>query len=474
MTRSHDELVRRAEQRVGSVVSGKWTVDRLIGVGGMAAVYAATHRNRKKAALKVLHPEFSLDPAMKERFLREGYLANSVSHRGSVKVDDDGVTEDGSVYLVMELLEGDTVDKVWELNGGTLPVVEVLRIGNQLLDVLVAAHAAGVVHRDLKPENLFLTDDGYLKVLDFGIARLRETGDTATATRTGATMGTPAFMAPEQARGRWETVDGRTDLWAVGACMYTLITGRYVHGGGTPNEVLAQAIVQHADPIAKIMPDLPARVAELIDKALAYDMDARFQTAASMQQAVCLALRDCGDHKGDGARDRSGTQATLPGLSPAEPKQVSGPRVTAVGVSRTFSDSAPAGVRKPPYFAIAAATLGVLLTLGIIAFFGGGREVSAPNPRPASSAPSKPMDPPVGSAVIRVPDVTPSGEHDAPSPPEPSFAADEKQPVAPAANAAPAVRRKPKSSAKAVAKPAPKLAPLPNPRPVADPFASRR
>ncbi len=209
---SDDAIVRRAQTRVGSVVNEKWTIDRLIGIGGMAVVYSATHRNKKKAAIKMLHPELSMDPDIRARFLREGYVANSVEHAGAVRVDDDDVAEDGAAFLVMELLEGETLQARHQRRGQRLPPAEAVGIIDPLLDVLVAAHAKGIVHRDLKPENVFLTQDGQVKVLDFGIARLRELRDTNAATRTGSLLGTPAFMAPEQARGRWDDVDERTDL----------------------------------------------------------------------------------------------------------------------------------------------------------------------------------------------------------------------------------------------------------------------
>jgi eukaryotic-like serine/threonine-protein kinase len=280
------------DRRVGTVINGKWTIERLIGQGGMAVVYAARHRNRKRAAIKMLLPELSADANTRERFLREGYVANSVEHVGAVRVDDDDVTEDGAAYLVMELLEGETVHRRWERAGFKLPLDEALAIAYQLLAVLVAAHSVGVVHRDLKPDNLYLTHDGTLKVLDFGIARLRELGQSSTATRTGAVMGTPAFMAPEQARGRWELVDARTDLWAVGALMFTLITGRLVHQAETANETLALACIQRAAPIRSIAPDVSAPIADVIDRALSYETAARFPDAASMQQALQDAVRD--------------------------------------------------------------------------------------------------------------------------------------------------------------------------------------
>ena len=196
----------RARARLGSVLRGKYRLDRVLGVGGMASVYEATHlRNANRVAVKVLHRELALDPGLRARFLREGYAANSVEHQGTVRILDDDISEDGAIFLVMELLDGETLEARWERTGRKLGVAEVLDLGCQLLDVLAAAHARGIVHRDLKPENLFLTREGRLKVLDFGVARLRE--GSPTRTRTGAVFGTPAFMPPEQALGRANEVD---------------------------------------------------------------------------------------------------------------------------------------------------------------------------------------------------------------------------------------------------------------------------
>jgi serine/threonine-protein kinase len=279
----------RAQARIGSVIKDKWRLDRLLGVGGMACVYAATHRNKKRAAVKMLHREYSTDPAIRERFLREGYLANSVGHRGVVTVDDDDIAEDGTAYIVMELLDGETLEQRWRRKEHRLPVEEALAVADQVLDALAAAHAKGVIHRDLKPENLFLTRDGVVKLLDFGIGRLKELKGVSATTLSGATMGTPAFMAPEQARGRWDDVDGQTDLWALGATLFTLLTGAYVHEGQTVNETLALAVTQPARPIKTLRPDLPERVAALIDRALSYAKVERFPDARSMQGEVRLA-----------------------------------------------------------------------------------------------------------------------------------------------------------------------------------------
>jgi serine/threonine-protein kinase len=287
-----DPLVMRARTRVGTVLHRKWRLDVLLGVGGMAAVYAATHRNGSRAAVKVLHPELSLNAQVRTRFLREGYVANSVAHEGAVKVIDDDLAEDGAAYLVMELLDGETLEDRRVRSGGQLSEDDVLSVADQLLDVLGAAHAKGIVHRDLKPENVFITRPGQVKVLDFGIARLRELSTASTATKSGATMGTPYYMAPEQARGLWDQVDGRTDLWALGATMYHLLSGVFVHDGRTTNEVLLSAMTNSAPPVASVAPNTAPVVAHVVDRALAFERDARWRDAAHMQEAVRHAFHD--------------------------------------------------------------------------------------------------------------------------------------------------------------------------------------
>jgi len=253
----------------------------------MAAVYAATHRNELQGAVKILHPEVARLSSARDRFLKEGYAANRVRHPGAVCVLDDDVTEDGSVFLVMELLTGMGVDALAEASPGRrLPLGQVLFIADALLEVLHAAHDKGIVHRDLKPENLFVTNDGELKVLDFGIARLREANASARATATGQAMGTPAFMPPEQAAGKWELGDARSDLWAVAATMFTLLTGRIVHHAETVSLVLVAATTRPAPSIAVLRPDLPAAVCAVIDRALAFRPEDRWQTARDMQGAL--------------------------------------------------------------------------------------------------------------------------------------------------------------------------------------------
>ena len=164
-----DPVVARAQARVGQVLRGKWRLDALLGLGGLAAVYAAVHRNGKRVAVKMLGQEHCGDQETVTRFLQEGYAANAVGHQGAVSVTDDDMTEDGVPFLVMELLDGQTLDARWQSAGGHMDLGEVLFVAEQLLDVLAAAHDKGIIHRDIKPENLFLTKTGVLKILDFGI-----------------------------------------------------------------------------------------------------------------------------------------------------------------------------------------------------------------------------------------------------------------------------------------------------------------
>jgi hypothetical protein len=284
-----------ARERIGSVLQDKWRLDALLGVGGMAAVYSATHRNGKRVAVKMLHPEFSHHEQMRTRFLQEGYAANTIQHEGAVSVLDDDVAPDGSAFLVMELLEGETVEQRWERQNRKLTLDEVLAIGDQLLDVLAAAHTKNVVHRDVKPENLFITKAGMLKVLDFGIAKVFEEAKARpTSTQAGMIMGTPAFMAPEQARGRWEEVDGRTDLWAVGATMFTLLSGRYVHEATSSHEQLILNATASAPGLASVVAAVPSEVAAIVDRALAFDREQRWPDARSMQEPIRGALEGLG------------------------------------------------------------------------------------------------------------------------------------------------------------------------------------
>ncbi len=283
-----EDVVVRANARLGALLRGKYRLERVLGVGGMATVYAATHRNGKEFAIKVLHAELSLRSDMRTRFLREGYLANRVNHPGAVIVIDDDVGEDGGAFLVMELLRGESVETLWERLHGKLPMPLVAGIGLQLLDVLAAAHSHLLIHRDIKPANLLLTVDGQVKVLDFGIARLRDAA-ASRATQTGTVLGTPAFMAPEHAMAKGDEIDAQTDVWAAGATLFTLASGALVHDAPNAQQILILSATKPARPLTSVLPGAPPALAAVIDRALAFEKADRWPSAAAMRDALKAA-----------------------------------------------------------------------------------------------------------------------------------------------------------------------------------------
>ena len=277
------------EARVGQSLNGKWHVDRLLDVGGMGAVYEVTHRNGRRAAVKVLHTRFARDPEVRRRFLREGYVANKIGHPGAVAILDDDIAEDGSPYLVMELLEGESLAAWLDRAGGRLPVSEVLAVAGQVLEVLVAAHGNGIVHRDLKPANIFVTKGGHAKLLDFGLARIRDGALSLIPTAQGVIMGTAGYMAPEQARGTPDQVDARSDLFSLGAVIFRAISGRRLHEKENAFDMTVAAMKEHAPSLATVLPDAGPLLVAAVDRALAFDQSARWQDARTMFEALRAA-----------------------------------------------------------------------------------------------------------------------------------------------------------------------------------------
>lgn len=347
-SRSHESLLPKA--RLGTTVAGKWTLERLIGTGASASVYAARHRNGHTVAVKMLHRALSGDEALRARFLREGYAANAVRHPAVPRVLDDDVTDDGSVFLVMELLEGHTLSAYARKQPGhVLAVDEVLSLAEQLLDALAEAHASGIVHRDIKPANLFRTDDGSLKLLDFGVAR-QDGGGSGTI--TGTAIGSPAYMAPEQALGKSAEIGPRSDLWSVGATMYRLLVGKPVHEGESANEVLVRAATQRATPLHDALPSLDGDVAAVIDRALSFAAADRFPDAIAFRDAV----------RGVQARRLGATRQRSPEARSSEHPQRSGEGTElAPPLSWPSAAFAPSSVSSPSLVSlVSSATTGPL------------------------------------------------------------------------------------------------------------------
>ena len=278
--------IENTSRWVGRILRDKWRIDGRIARGGVGTVWVATHKNNgNHVALKVLHPEFSRDADTRSRFLQEGYAANQVNHPGVVRILDDDMTEEGLAFLVMELLEGELLERRRMRKGGRLPLAEVYELGDQLLDVLAAAHDKGIVHRDIKPDNLFITNEGKLKVLDFGFAQMK-TGFRKEQTATGFLLGTPGFMSPEQAVGNRAQVDAQTDVWAVGATLFTCLSARPVHDGESAAEMLVAAANFPARSLASVASGLPPKLVEVVDHALAFEKTHRWPNARAMQGAL--------------------------------------------------------------------------------------------------------------------------------------------------------------------------------------------
>jgi serine/threonine-protein kinase len=422
----------RANDLLGVLLCDKWRVGRVLGRGGMSTVYEAVHRNGNRVAIKVLHPELSHCPRTRRRFLREGYVANRVGHAGAVAVIDDVVTPEGLVFLVMELLEGESLGSRLRRLGTSLPPREVLAITDCVLEVLACAHARGIVHRDIKPDNVFVTLGGSLKVLDFGIARVRDLIDLgADVTSSGSLLGTPAFMAPEQARSTLGEVDPRTDLWALGATMFTLLTGRHVHEGPSSHDVLIAAGTEPASSIGIVSPHLDPRLVDVVDRALRFDKEQRWADARSMQRALKELV--------------GGEQQALPSV-PAhsvEVEALSTPWTTATR-SNAFSQSGLERKRDRVHRSIPGALLVSTALVALVATMGWTRYSSLARPRGQSTTP-----PPVATAPSSSPEPAQSEQarvQDVAAEPAP---ADVRHAAAPNAGSADA----PRAQAEAVAKP---------------------
>ncbi|MBX3201713.1 MAG: serine/threonine protein kinase, partial [Labilithrix sp.] len=327
---------QRAHRRIGTMVRDKYRIDAFIATGSMANVYAATHRNGSRVALKILHRELARDPAMAERFRREGYFANAIGHPGVVRAIDDDVAEDGCAFLVMELLEGENLEERRQRLGGRLPLAEALQIADAMLDVLAAAHAHEVLHRDLKPENVFITRKNEVKLLDFGVARFNDGRSSSDMTAVGMVLGTPAFMPPEQALGRREAVDARSDIWGVGATLFTVITGQAVHTGGDAKTKLIATARTPARPIRDVAPETPRAVAQVIDRALAFDKLERWADADAMREALRWARMSLEDAVAS-QLERFDGEAFVP---PVPTRRTTEDEPTLAGPAQAFADSA--------------------------------------------------------------------------------------------------------------------------------------
>ncbi len=351
---------------------GTYTIERELGRGGMGAVYTAVHSLLgRRAAVKVLLPELSKDQAIVQRFFNEARAATAIKHPSIVEIYDFGWAPDGSAFIVMELMEGESLaTRLQRL--GRLPVAQAVTIARQIANALGAAHKAGIVHRDLKPDNVFLVSDievatgERVKLLDFGIATLAAEG-AASRTTTGAIMGTPVYMSPEQCEGARQ-VDHRTDLYALGCILFQMIAGRVPFESEGVGGLIGMHLYVAPPTLRSVVPDAPAEIEAVVARLLAKPPGERYQSAEELVAAL----------------GRAGTAPSFPpsmphnaAIAPMAPSR-SPPSTTlsaaasAGTVPRTESTSSKRGL----WFALAGVGVVAAGVATVVAMAGGGGQAA--------------------------------------------------------------------------------------------------
>jgi serine/threonine-protein kinase len=413
----------------GSVLAGKYRVDRIIGQGGMGVVVEARHiQLDDRVALKFLIAEYATHPEASQRFLREAQAARKIKSEHIARVSDHGNLENGAPYMVMEFLEGRDLSKMLELTG-VLPIQDAVDYVIQGCDALAEAHAIGIVHRDIKPANLFLTSRAngmpLVKVLDFGISKPMG-GQVDSLTRTTASMGSALYMSPEQMQ-QTRSVDHRTDIYALGISLYELLAGKQPFYADTLPQLCAEIFTGTPTPIRSTRPEVPEGLAWVLERAYARDRAQRFQTVGEFVVALApyaparsqAAIESIAKLQGlpvpiAGAPPAGGPPAPPPpygvqggvpggtqampgyappvglGTDPGRPSAPSGlPQTTGTGVSVVAAAPAPpASSSKGPV--IALALVGVLLLGGGSVFMATRGRASDASTTPATQAPAAP------------------------------------------------------------------------------------
>lgn len=412
----------------GSVISNKYRLVRCLGEGGMGAVWEALNlRTQRPFALKLVHGDSDFAPELRERMLREASVAGRLEHPNVIEVYDVGETESGEPYLVMELLRGESLADFLDRRGA-LDSTRAAAVGAEVAAALTAAHAAGVVHRDLKPANVFLHEDPahgrVVKVLDFGVSKLLAK-DSPSSTATGAPIGTPAYMSPEQAEGRSD-VDQRTDLWSLGVMLFEMVAGRLPFDGATAFAVVGEVLHAPIPRLADRARDVDPRLDAIVARCLVRDPARRIGTARELgAELESLLPKRAGALVADFDEDATLSRKVARDVAPSEISDtattaVVGPQ--AAGVTPALTPEKRAlPVR---LLAIGAAALAAVVVAVIVV---GSRQSApadvepVPASAPATSAPpsAEPLPspaPPQPSASASAPEKKPAKPRFAPCP----------------------------------------------------------
>ena len=367
--------VALAKPRPGAEYLGAYRLIERLAVGGMGAVYRALHEKSGRAvAIKLLHQSLRNEVVSVSRFFHEARAVNTIRHPNVVEVYDlSGEGED--VYMVLELLRGkDLRTLLGEQASGCLPADRVVAILEQVCGALQASHARKIVHRDLKPENIFLTNKGgradFVKLLDFGVAKLER--PEGRLTREGIALGTPEYMAPEQARGA--DVDARTDVYAVGCIAYEMLTGRTVFHGATPGETMIKQVREAPRPPRELNPSVPEGLQQVVLRCLSKAPKARPASAMELAQELCSSVGSEFDTSGafmiwkgwDGPSSTSMVEMPAVTVRAHRPSQMLSAVRTVVKGHRRASAAV----------AVAAVCVALLTWMGLR----GGRQAASPPP----------------------------------------------------------------------------------------------